>query len=200
MQEITDTKIVFGILSSLFVFVGMIPYIRGIQKKKIQPHILSWLGWGFLATLGATAMLSNIFNWGAVFIATNAASCFVIVVYSLVKKVGVWKVSGYDYGLFISGLIGLILWQISSNPDLAIFFTLLADLFFGIPTLIKIYKRSYSETIFPWVVASLAGFCGLLAVSYLSFTEIAYPVYLAIFDFSVLALLLFSRRKFLRKK
>jgi len=46
MEEIPLIKIIFGIISSSFIFIGLIPYIRDIKLKKIQPHILSWAGWG----------------------------------------------------------------------------------------------------------------------------------------------------------
>lgn len=194
MQTFSESNIIFGILSSVFVFGGLFPYFIGIRNKKIHPHILSWTGWGFVTGLGSVAMLSEGFTWGVVIIAANTIACFAIAIYAQIKKVGTWRVSLYDYGLFILGFIGLVLWQISNDPDLAIFFAIVADLSFGIPTLIKIYKNPYSETIFPWVMTVLAGFSGLLAVSYISFTEIAYPVYLAIYDFSALFLILFIRK------
>ena len=70
----------------------------------------------------------------------------------------------------------------------------------GILTINKIYKMPYSETIFPWTMAVLSGISGMIAISYISFTEVAYPVYLAIYDFIVLALILFVRKKTKHKK
>ena len=195
----SEINIFFGILSAVFVFFGFVPYVLDIKNKKVRPHILSWVGWGFVTGLGAWAMLSEGFTWGFAIVAANSIDCFAIAIYSNFKKVGVWKSSGYDYWLFILGSIGLILWQISSNPDLAIVFVILADLSFGIPTLIKVYKKPYSETIFPWTMAVLAGLSSLIAISYISFTEVAYPVYLAGYDFIVLFLILYVRKIFMVK-
>jgi len=199
MPIFSEINVIFGILSAIFVFVGLIPYLRDIKNEKAHPHILSWTGWGFITGLGAWAMLSEGFTWGVLLVGANTVSCFIVAIYSNIKRVGVWQASIYDYSLFVLGCIGLILWQISSNPDLALVFVIIADLSFGIPTLIKIYKRPYSETIFPWTMAAASGFSGLLAVSYISFTEVAYPVYLAGYDFAVLFLIIFVRREFVVK-
>jgi len=194
MQEFTILNSFFGILTSLFVFIGIFPYLIGIRKKKIHPHVLSWIGWGMVATLGTWAMASEGFTWGVVVVGVNAVACFVFVVYSIIKKVGIWKASVYDFWIFILGFIGLVLWQASSNPDLAIVFAILADFSFGLLTLIKIYKNPYSETILPWIFSILAGASSLLAISYISFTEIAYPVYIAIYDVCLFAILLVMRK------
>lgn len=194
MTNISHLQIIFGILSSAFILVGFLPYLRDINQRKARPHILSWTGWGFVTGLGAVAMFTDTFNLGAIVVAANSVLCFSIAAYSWVKKIGVWKASFLDYWFFIAGIIGLILWQVFDNPDLAITFAVIADLSFGLPTLIKIYKDPSSETVFPWSMAALSGVTSLLAVSYLSYTEVAYPVYLTIYDLCAFGLIVYGQR------
>ncbi|MDH4330405.1 MAG: hypothetical protein OEV93_02540 [Candidatus Moranbacteria bacterium] len=194
MQEINGTSAIFGIASSIFVFVGFFPYIRDIKNKKIRPHILSWTGWGFVTGLGAVAMLSEMFTWGVAIVVANTVACFLIAIYAKIKKVGVLESSAYDFSLFALGIIGLILWQVTDNPDLAVIFAILADFSFGLPMLIKIHKDPCSESVFPWTMAMFAAVTGLFAVAYVSFTEIAYPTYLAAYDSTVLFLILYVRK------
>jgi len=94
------------------------------------------------------------------------------------------------------GIVGLILWQTLNEPVIAIIFAISADLFFGLPTIVKIYKDPSSETPFVWATASLSGLFSLFALRNFGFSEAAYPVYLFIFDSTVLLLVLrlFSRR------
>lgn len=189
-MELGLVKAVFGVTSSLAVLVGFIPYLRDIHRNRVKPHILSWTGWGFTTAIATVAMLSAGFTWGVPIVAANSVLCFAIAIYSKIKKVGVWKTSNYDYMFFVLGFVGIVLWQIFNNPDIAISFAIFADLSFGIPTLIKIYKDPKSETIFPWIFFSISGITSLVAVSYISYTEVAYPVYLAVYDLSALLLLL----------
>ena len=184
-MEIPIYKAVFGIVSSIAVIVGFVPYFIEIKRNKTQPHMLSWTGWGFVTALAATAMILDGFTWGALIVAANSVQCFAVAIYSLIKRSGVWSTGWHDYLFFILGITGLVLWQIFNNPDIAIGFAIAADLSFGLPTLIKIYKYPKSETAFSWSIFALAGVTGLVAVSYISFTEIAYPAYLALYDSSV---------------
>lgn len=39
-----EIKAGFGILSSIILIVGEIPYLRDIHNKKVRPHVLSWIG------------------------------------------------------------------------------------------------------------------------------------------------------------
>lgn len=186
-----NIQFIFTIAASVTFIIGIVPYINDIHHKRVQPHILSWIGWTFVTTLGFFAMLSDVFNWGAFVVLANAISCVIVVIYSLLKKTAVFKTSHYDIIFFLLGITGLILWQIFDNPDLAIIFAIFADMTFGIPTIIKTYKKPDSETIFPWSMATLSGLFALLAISYISFTEVAYPIYLLVFD-SVLLIVIIN--------
>jgi len=116
--------------------------------------------------------------------------------YSIARKVGVWSTGPQDFMFFGLGIVGLILWQTLNEPVIAIIFAISADLFFGLPTIVKIYKDPSSETPFVWATASLSGLFSLFALRNFGFSEAAYPVYLFIFDSTVLLLVLrlFSRR------
>jgi hypothetical protein len=98
---------VFGIIASLFILVGFFPYIRDIYRKNVQPHVLSWLGWGFITALGASAMWAEGSGWIAVIVFANSFSCFSVVTVSLLRKVGVWQTTKLDWFLFFCGDFGV---------------------------------------------------------------------------------------------
>ena len=189
-MEIISIKAFFGVLSSVAVLLGYVPYLKDISRGKVHPHILSWTGWGFTTAIAAVAMISVGFTWGVAIVAANSVLCFTVAIYSILKKTGVWQTTIYDYMFFALGVVGIILWQTFNNPDLAISFSIFADLSFGIPTLIKICKNPKSETVLPWVFFAISGIASLFAVSYISYTEVAYPIYMAIYDSSALLLLI----------
>ncbi len=185
-----ELKALFGILSSIFVLWGTLPYIKDIHFKKVHPHVLSWLGWAFITALGGSAMLAEGSTWAVAILFANTFSCLLISVYSVVKKVGVWKTGVYDFVFFGLGIMGLILWQILDMPIIALVCAIAADLFFGLPTIIKTYKDPSTETSFVWLTATISGLLSLFAVTNFSFTEAGYPLYLFIFDGIVLLLVL----------
>lgn len=192
-----EIKAIFGILSSIFVLLGGIPYIKDIYKEKVNPHILSWLGWSFITALGAFAMLADGSQWAVAILFSNTALCFIIAVYSIIKKVGVWSTSVYDFIFFGLGVLGLVLWQVLNIPVIALICAIIADFSFGIPTIIKTFKKPETETSFVWLMATISGLLSLFAVKSFAFHEVAYPIYLFIFDLLVLLLVLkvIKRRK-----
>lgn len=184
------SKAFFGTLSSFFVLIGGLPYLIDIHKKRARPHVLSWLGWAFITALGASAMLAEGATWTVAILLANTALCLTITIYSILRKVGVWSTSIYDFIFFGIGVVGLILWQILDMPIMALVCAMVADLAFGLPTIIKTYKDPSTETPFVWITATVSGLLSLFAAQSFTFSEVAYPLYLFIFDGIVLILTL----------
>jgi hypothetical protein len=195
-----ELKAVFGILSAVVLIVGGIPYLKNIHDRKIRPHVLSWIGWSFITAIGAFSMLASGSEWVVAILFANTFLCISIAVYSIVRKVGVWSASSYDFILFGLGLLGLILWQVSGLPIIAIIFAILADFCFGLPTIIKAFKNPKSETYFVWLASTVSGLLSLFAIKQYTFSEIAYPLYLFIFDIIVLLLVLKIIKKRLKSR
>jgi hypothetical protein len=189
-MEFLLSKAAFGILSSVFVLVGGVPYLNDIRNKRVRPHVLSWLGWGFITALGAFAMLAEGSTWVTALLFGNAVMCLLIAFGSIILKTGVWSTGTQDYVLFGAGLLGLILWQTLDLPILALIFAIFADICFGIPTVIKTYKDPSTETPFAWGMSVISEILALFALQNLSFHEVAYPAYLFVYDATVLILIL----------
>ncbi|MCX6795138.1 MAG: hypothetical protein NT165_00150 [Candidatus Falkowbacteria bacterium] len=190
-----EIKAIFGILSSVVLIIGGVPYLVDIHKKKVRPHVLSWIGWSFITALGGSAMLASGSHWVVALLFANTALCFVIAGYSVIRKVGVWSASIYDFLFFGLGILGLILWKVVGSPIIALVLAIIADFSFGLPTIFKTYKRPESETYFAWLASTVSGLLSLLAIENFNFSEVAYPAYLFIFDTIVLLLVLRVIRK-----
>lgn len=184
------SKATFGILAATFILIGGIPYINDIFKRRVKPHILSWLGWSFITAIGAFAMFAEGSTWTVALIFANTVMCLIIAFSAMTTKTGIWSTGVQDYIFFGAGLLGIALWQILDMPILALVFAILADLAFGIPTIIKTYKDPTTETPFPWAMSVVAGIFGILAIQHFVFYDAAYPVYLFIFDIIVFLLIL----------
>lgn len=190
-----EMKALFGILSSIVVLIGGFPYIKDIYKRQAHPHVLSWLGWGFITSLGAFAMLASGSKWVVAILFANSLLCFIIVIFSLIRKVAILSTSKFDYVFFGLGILGLVLWQTLNMPIFAIICAILADFSFGLPNIIKIYKKPNSETRFIWFAAALSGLLSMFAIQNFTFSESAYPIYLFMYDTIVLFLVLNIIRK-----
>jgi hypothetical protein len=190
-----EIKALFGILSAIFILIGIFPYLRDVHNKRVNPHILTWIGWAFVTALGAFAMLASGSEWIVVILFANSFLCVFIAIYSIVEKVGIWSTTNWDYMFFGLGIVGLILWQTFGMPILALICSILADFSFGLPTMIKTLKNPRTETYFIWLTASIADFFSLLSAKSFTFSELAFSTYLFMFETIMLLIILNGLRK-----
>lgn len=185
-----EIKALFGILSAIFILIGIFPYLRDVHNKRVNPHILTWIGWAFVTALGGSAMLASGSQWIVVILFANSFLCVFIALYSIFEKVGIWSTTNWDYMFFGLGILGLILWQTFNMPILALICSIVADFSFGMPTMIKTIKNPRTETYFIWLTASIADFFSLLSAKSFSFSELAFSTYLFIFETIMLFIIL----------
>jgi len=190
-----EIKALFGIISAVVVLIGIFPYLRDVHKKRVNPQILTWIGWSFITALGGFAMLASGSQWIVLILFANTFLCLFITVYSIFKKVGIWSTTKWDYLFFGLGILGIILWQTFDMPILALICSILADFSFGMPTMIKTIKNPKTETYFIWLTASIADFFSLLSAKSFTFSELAFSTYLFIFETIMLIIILNDLRK-----
>lgn len=94
-------------------------------------------------------MLASGSHWVVALLFANTFLCFFIAIYSVIRRVGVWSSSVYDFVFFGMGILGLVLWQLLDAPIIVLILAIIADLSFGIPTIIKTYKNPESGSYWP---------------------------------------------------
>lgn len=189
-MELIFSHATAGILSSLCLLIGGVPYLIDIHTGRARPHILSWLGWGLITGLGGAAMIAEGSTWAVALLFANTVMCLLIALWSAIRKAGVWSTGPQDIAFFIFGLIGIVLWRITDNPIYALICSIAADASFGIPTIIKTFKDPSSETPFPWTMSVVAEIFGMFALKVFAFHEVAYPLYLFFYDITILLIVI----------
>jgi hypothetical protein len=71
-------------------------------------------------------------------------------------RYGIRNTSSWDRLLFILSLLTIVIWALTKNPSVAIWLTVVIDIFATSMMLLKIKKHPDSEAAFPWVIASIA--------------------------------------------
>jgi hypothetical protein len=75
-------------------------------------------------------------------------------------------------------LVGLILWLITQEGNVAIIFSIVADILALLPTLVKSYKFPETESWSAFGGAASAAFITLLTIREWTFAAAAFPVYI----------------------
>jgi hypothetical protein len=119
---------------------------------------------------------------------------FLIVAASFFNEKAYWKSEPRDYYLMAAAIVGIILWAITDDPNLALLFALLADMLAGVPTLIKSYRHPRSESWVAYAISTFGFGMSLLSVQTYDFENAAFVAYVFVLNGAV-ALLASRGRK-----
>ncbi|MFZ4631959.1 MAG: hypothetical protein ACOYL8_01975 [Patescibacteria group bacterium] len=189
-------KNIIGILAAVIGFIGYIPYFRDILLKKTKPHLFSWFIWTLISGIAFFAQMNEGAGSGAWVVGLSSIICFSIGVLALFQ--GERKITTPDWIALSGAIIGLTLWQVTSNPLLAIIFVTIADALAFIPSFRKAYYKPYEETQITWLVSSFKFILALIATESYGLTTVLYPLSLVLTNGGFLVMLLI-RRKILSK-
>ncbi|MCA9955534.1 MAG: hypothetical protein KC434_12480 [Anaerolineales bacterium] len=182
----------FAIIGAVLGSLGGFYYLYETAVGRVQPNRVTWLLWGLFPMIIFVAQrvqgVENL-SW-----ATFAAGFnpLLIVLVSFINKKAYWKSEPRDYLLMAAATVGLILWAITREPNLAIIFSLIADLFAGLPTVIKAYKYLETESWLAYAISAVGFGVGVLAIQTFTFENYAFIAYIFILN-ALLAI--FAARK-----
>lgn len=79
-------------------------------------------------------------------------------------------------------IVGIFLWQITDNANLAITFSIFADIAASMPTLLKSYRDPHSEYAFPYLLSVISMVITLLTITHWSYSTYAFPLYMLVIN------------------
>lgn len=187
MQEIA------GYLTGIILIVGFIPYLVDIFRHKTKPERASWLIWGVLGTIAFFSQLASGASWSLVL--TGVDTIIVLWILGLSIKDGVGGFTKLDITSLILAGIGIIAWYFTHQPLAALLLVIFVDAIGVTLTIIKTYREPDTETMFAWLMASLAGLLSVVAVGKIDQTLLLYPAYIFLANGLVAATIVLGKRR-----
>lgn len=184
----------FAIVGAVIGSLGGFYYLYETIAGKAQPNRVTWLLWGiFPMVIFVAQRVQGVegLSW------TSFAAGFtplLIVTASFFNKKAYWKTQPRDYYLMAAAILGIILWAITDNPNLALLFALLADMLAGVPTLIKSYQHPESESWIAYTISTFGFGISILAIQTYNFENVAFVAYIFIINAALAALAYRGRR------
>lgn len=172
----------FAIVGAAIGSLGGLWYLRDTIAGRARPNRVTYLLWGVFPLVifaaqraqGVSGLSWTSFAAGFLPLLVFAASFF--------NPVSYWRTTGRDYGLMAAAIVGLILWAITDEPNLAILFSLLADLLAGLPTVIKSYRHPRSESWLAYAISAVGFGISLLSVQTYDFQNTAFAAYVFVMN------------------
>jgi hypothetical protein len=184
----------FVIVGAIIGSLGGFYYLYETIVGKTQPNRITWLLWGIFPMVIFVAQRAQGvegLSWTS-FVA--GFTPFLIVAASFFNQKAYWKTEPRDYYLMAAAVVGIILWAITDDPNLALLFALLADVLAGIPTLIKAYRHPRSESWIAYAISTVGFGISLLAVQTHNLENTAFVAYIFVMN-GALAVLASRRDK-----
>jgi hypothetical protein len=186
--------VVCAALSTVLAIYCGIPYIFSIIRGETKPHQFTWL----IFTIMNAIVLSSQFLEGA---RASVIISLIFFVYSAIDfglslKYGVRDSSKFDRILLGFALVTIVLWLLTRNNALAIWLTVLIDVFATTMLVLKIKRHPGSEPFWLWFMATMAFVFTCLSLADKPF-GILYvrPLYGVLSDVAVLWAILYYKPK-----
>lgn len=190
---IYEIKNTLGVVATILVFIGYIPYLRDIIKGKTKPHLYSWFLWCFVALIVFALQITGGAGSGALVTLAAALMCIIVIVLGAVYKAKV-EIVKVDTFFLIFAFIALGFWLIAKQPVLSAILLTLVDLLGFAPTVRKSWSKPFTETLTFYHLNSLRFSLAIIALQKYSIVTALYPITWLVVN-SLFALMLIIRRK-----
>jgi hypothetical protein len=180
-----------GISAVTLQVAGFIPYIVDIIKGKTKPERASFWIFSLLVGVALTAQLIDEITWAAILVCASFLCVFTIAVLSL--KYGYGTFRKRDTASIIVAILGVIFWQLTSEPLIAITMVILVDFAGFWLTLVKTWQAPHTETLFAWAASALAAIFAIVATQNFKAVQFAYLFYSALANLLISGLIIYRR-------
>lgn len=183
----------FSLLAMVVSLVAFAPYIMGIVKGTLRPHVFSWVIWTITTSIVFFAQLSDGAGVGAWPIGFSAVLALLIA--SLAYRYrGVVVVTRSDWIFFGLALSALPVWALTSNPMWAVIILTAVDFLGFAPTWRKTYWAPYSESALFFGLTAVRSGLIVLALEHYSVTTALFPLIIGFGASITLSVALYRRR------
>jgi len=181
----------FVIIGTLIGAAGSVAYLIDTLKGKVKPNRVSFLLWSLAPIIAFFAQIQQGVGLESMMTLSTGVLPLTVFCASFFNKQSVWKLTRFDLLCGALSLIGLALWQITRVGNIAILFSIIADGFAAIPTLIKAYRYPDTEIAWPWMASVVGVILTLLTLSSITFANSGFIIYILVLDAIIFALVQF---------
>lgn len=187
-------KELLSALAMVLTLAAFGPYIRGILKGQVRPHLFSWLIWGSTTLVVFFAQLAGGGGVGAWPIGLSALVTLGVAALAFLYR-GERKATRADRWFLAAAFSSLPLWYFTANPFWAVAVLTLVDVLGFGPTWLKAYHRPREEQMRLFAVMALRNLTAAWALEVYSPTTLLFPLTIAGVCLAFLSMVALRRRR-----
>jgi len=182
-------------LALIIAAYGNFLYLKDTLKGETKPNRVTFFLWGTAPLIAFFAQRQGGGGIQSFYTLLIAVMCFLILAASFYTKKAYWKITKLDIGCGLISLVALILLVGTNKPLLALGFSILADFFAALPTLIKSYKHPLTETTSTYTLEIISSAIVLLTIHNWTIVNYLFAAYILFMNVLFTALLIFSPKR-----
>lgn len=175
----------FVIVGAIIGFIGALSYIISTLKGQTKPNRISWFIWALAPMIAFAAELDKGVGLQSLMTFMVGFNPLLIFLASFVNK---------------KSDIGIVIWLIIGEGNVAIFFAILADGLAAIPTLVKSYYFPETENYFGFLTAVISAGLTLLTIDNWNFAHYGFPLYIFLITIVLVVLIKFKLGKYISSR
>lgn len=181
--------------------IGTITYVVDMFRGRARPNRVTWGVLSIAPMIAFASMLSQGVSLAQSIVTFSVGfSPFIIFVASFLVNHPAWQIKRFDILCGLLSIVGLGLWWLTGEGNVAIVFSILADGLAFLPTLIKSYFHPETESPWTFFASEIATVLGLLTITKWDFQHAAFQVYIFIANLAAIAFIYFKLGQHLTHK
>jgi hypothetical protein len=184
---------VLGTLSALLAVVDCVPYVRDVLRHATRPHRGTWLIWSVLGGIALVSQAADGATWSLAMVGAQTVTTSAI--FLLAIRHGEGGLTRENVAMTVLAALGILGWFIADDPTVATACVVFADSIGVAMMLPKTWREPDSETLSTFALASAGGVLAALAVGAVVPSLLLYPLYYAIANGLIAAVIVTRRRQ-----
>ena len=181
-----DERFVF--LGAAIGSLGSLSYLIATISGRARPNRVTFFFWALAPLIAFAAELTEGVRIQAIMTLLVGLSPLAIFLASFVNPKAEWRLTRFDVGCGALALAGTVLWMLTRSGNLAILFSIAADGFAAIPTIVKSYRYPESENRWLYLASAINAGMTLLTVREWTFAFYGFPAYILAVTIIIFAL------------
>jgi hypothetical protein len=193
-------------ISPYFIFLGLalslyggLHYFLDTIHGRVKPNKMSWGLWALAPLIAFAAELKQGVGLQSLMTFIVGFNPLMIFLASFVNKKSYWKISRFDIWCALLSIAGIVLWFVTQKSDVAIIFSIAADLLAGIPTLKKSFFAPETESYEVFFYGLVNAIITLLTIKIWNLAYVGFPLYIVAFNTTAVLLIKCKLGKIVQK-
>jgi hypothetical protein len=175
------TEEILALLAGILLVISQLLYIINTFKGKVQPSILSWIGWAILTgTSFVSQYMISGWTWNFTGLLLSTIGCIVVSGVAITTKN--YSIQKKDWLFVVLGFLCMAIYILSKNAWATTVFAILADFLLGLPTIIKANNDPSSEKSSAWSLGLASWSFSLIICLKHDVLFALFPIYLFLFN------------------